>query len=46
LCYFNVYCRFQITRRQITLVRKALSTRHNAVKHNSQLVTGFYGVTS
>jgi len=33
-------------RRQITLLRKARSTRHNAVKHNGQLVTWFYDVTS
>ena len=34
------------SRRQITLLRKAQSTRHNAVKHDSQLVTQFYDVTS
>ena len=34
------------SRRQITLLRKARSTRHNAVKHDGQLVTRFYDVTS
>ena len=34
------------SRRQITLLRKAQSTRHNAVKHDGQLVTRFYDVTS
>ena len=34
------------SRRQITLLRKAWSTRHNAVKHDGQLVTRFYNVTS
>ena len=34
------------SRRQITLLRKARSTCHNAVKHNGQLVKRFYGVRS
>jgi len=38
--------RRQITGRQITLLRKARSTRHNAVKHDGQVVTRFYDVTS
>ena len=32
--------------RQITLLRKARSTRHNAMKHDGQLVARFYDVTS
>ena len=31
------------SRQQITLLRKARSTRHSAVKHDGQLVTRFYG---
>jgi len=34
------------SQRQITLLQKAWSTRHNAVKHDGQLVTRFYGVKS
>jgi len=34
------------SRRQITLTRKARSTRHNAVKYDGQLVTRFYDVTT
>ena len=34
------------SRRQIILLRKARSTRHNAVRHDGQLVTRFYGVKS
>jgi len=41
LCYFNVYCRLQITATDYTS-RKAWSTRHNAVKLDGQLVTLFY----
>jgi len=32
--------------RQITLLGKVRSTRHNAMKHDGQLFTWFYGVTS
>jgi len=34
------------SQQQITLLRKARSTRHSAVKHDGQLVTRFCGVTS
>ena len=34
------------SRRRITVLRKARSSRHNAAKHGGQLVTQFYGVTS
>ena len=35
MCYFNVYCSTAQyrSRRQITVLWKALSTRHNAMKH-------------
>jgi len=31
---------------KLTLLQKARSTRHNAAKHDGQLVTRFYDVTS
>ena len=34
------------SRRQITVLRKARTTGHNAAKHDGQLVTRFYNVTS
>jgi len=46
ICVTLMYTADYRSRRQITLVRKARSTRHNAVKHDSQLVTRFYDVTS
>jgi len=46
ICVTLMYTADYRSRRQITLLRKAHSTRHNAVKHDGQLVTRFYGVTS
>ena len=46
ICVTLMYTADSRSRRQITLLRKARSTRHNAVKHDSQLVTRFYDVTS
>ena len=45
ICVTLMYTANYRSRRQITLLRKARSTRHNAVKHDGQLVTRFYGVT-
>ena len=42
LSYFNVYCRLQIA----ASGQKVQPTRHNADKHNDQLVARFYSVTS
>ena len=46
ICVTLMYTADSRSRQQITLLRKARSTRHNAVKHDSQLVTRFYDVTS
>ena len=46
ICVTLMYTADYRSRRQITLLQKARSTRHNAVKHDGQLVTRFYGVTS
>jgi len=46
ICVTLMYTADSGSRRQITLLRKARSTRHNAVKHDGQLVTWFYDVTS
>ena len=46
ICVTLMYTADYRSRRQITLLRKARSTRHNAVKHDGQLVTRFYSVTS
>jgi len=45
ICVTLMYTADYRSRQQITLMRKARSTRHNAVKHDGQLVTRFYGVT-
>jgi len=46
VCVTSMYTADYRSRRQVTLLRKARSTRHNAVKHDRQLVTRFYDVTS
>jgi len=50
ICITLMYTADYRLRRQITLLRisgqKVRSARHNAVKHDSRLVTRFYGVTS
>ena len=46
ICVTLMYTADSRSRRHITLLRKARSTRHNAVKHDGQLVTRFYDVTS
>jgi len=46
ICVTLMYTADYRSRRQLILLRKARSTRHNAVKHDSQLVTRFYRVTS
>ena len=46
ICVTLMYTADYRSRRQITLLRKARSTRHNAVKHDGQLVTRFYDATS
>ena len=46
ICVTLMYTADSRSRRQITLLRKARSTRHNAMKHDGQLVTRFYDVTS
>ena len=46
ICVTLMYTADYRSRQQITLLRKARSTRHNAVKHDGQLVTWFYDVTS
>jgi len=46
ICVTLMYTADYRSRRQITLLRKARSTGQNAVKHDGQLVTRFYGVMS
>jgi len=46
ICVTLMYAADYRSRRQIILLQKARSTRHNAVKHDGQLVTRFYDVTS
>jgi len=46
ICVTLMYTADYRSQRQITLLRKAWSTHHNAAKHDGQLVTRFYGVTS
>jgi len=46
ICVTLMYTVYYRSWRQITLLRKARSTRHNAVKRDGQLVTRFYDVTS
>jgi len=46
ICVTLIYTADYRSRRQITLLWKARSTRHNAVKHDGQLVIRFYDVTS
>jgi len=46
ICVTLMYTADSISLRQITLLLKAWSTRHDAVKHDGQLVTRFYDVTS
>jgi len=46
ICVTLMYTADFISQRQITLLRKPRSTRHNAVKHDGQLTTRFYNVTS
>jgi len=46
ICVTLMYTADYRSRRQITHLRKARSTRHNAVKYDGQLVTRLYDVTS
>ena len=46
ICVTLMYTADYRSQQQITLIQKARSTRHNAEKHDGQLVTRFYGVTS
>ena len=46
ICVTLMYTADSRSLRQITLLLKARSTRHDAVKHDGQLVTRFYDVTS
>jgi len=46
ICVTLIYTADYRSRRHIILLRIARTTRHNAVKHDGQLVTRFYDVTS